>query len=95
MRVGSLSVKNNRKNISVSYTSSGYEPVCILADQLNTQKLFLNLLNNAVKYTPPGGTISIETETETKNQITKRKARGKKGLTIDKDNASVGTGLNI
>ena len=36
-----------------------------------------------------------ETETETKAQITKRKSRGKKGLTIDKDNASVGTGLNI
>lgn len=54
------------KNISVSYTSSGYEPVCILADQLNTQKLFLNLLNNAVKYTPPNGHIWISVRT-TKN----------------------------
>ena len=47
---------------------------------------------------PPAAPAVIankETETETKDQITKRKSRGKKGLTIDKDNASVGTGLNI
>lgn len=43
----------------------------------------------------PSVIANKETETETKDQITKRKSRGKKGLTIDKDNASVGTGLNI
>ena len=43
----------------------------------------------------PSVIANKETETVTKDQITKRKSRGKKGLTIDKDNASVGTGLNI
>lgn len=45
--------------------------------------------------TAPSVIANKETETETKDKITKRKSRGKKGLTIDKDNASVGTGLNI
>lgn len=31
----------------------------ILADQLNTEKIFLNLLSNAVKYTPEGGHVSF------------------------------------
>ena len=31
----------------------------ILADQMNLQKIFLNLLNNAVKFTPKGVRVSV------------------------------------
>ena len=34
----------------------------VLADVLNTQKIFLNILSNAVKFTPPGGTVSLTVE---------------------------------
>ena len=48
-----------QKNIGFTMDKSGYRPRVILADQLNLQKIFLNLLNNAVKYTPEGGHIWV------------------------------------
>ena len=57
-----IQVMAKEKNISIIYTSAGYEADCILTDQLNIQKIFLNLLNNAVKYTPPDGHIWISVQ---------------------------------
>ena len=48
-----------QKGIAFSMDKSGYRPRVILADQLNLQKIFLNLLNNAVKYTPSGGHVWV------------------------------------
>ena len=42
------------------------EVLLVNVDSRLILQVFINLLDNAVKYTPPGGTISIETETETK-----------------------------
>lgn len=36
---------------------AGYRRRTILVDRLNAEKIFLNLLTNAVKYTPSGGHI--------------------------------------
>ncbi len=47
----------DQKKIQLIIDKSGYRPRMILADQLNLEKIFLNLLNNAVKFTPEGGHI--------------------------------------
>jgi len=46
------------KNISVWVNASGELP--IHADESLLRRLFLNLIDNAVKYTPPGGRITVE-----------------------------------
>jgi len=48
-----------KKNISFRADIAGVSKTTILADRLNTQKIFLNLLSNAVKYTPAGGTVEF------------------------------------
>lgn len=48
-----------QKKIAFTVDSSGYRPRTILADRLNVEKILLNLLTNAVKYTPEGGSIWV------------------------------------
>ena len=52
------------KNISLIMDKSGYRPRTILTDRLNLQKIFLNILNNAVRFTPEGGTIWVTVKDE-------------------------------
>ncbi|PRY08657.1 PAS domain S-box protein [Paraburkholderia sp. BL25I1N1] len=40
------------------------EPLYLVADPTRLSQMILNLLNNAAKYTPPGGTISLAAERE-------------------------------
>ena len=48
-----------QKNISVEIDESGFRSRMVLMDRLNVQKIFLNIINNAVKYTQSGGHIWI------------------------------------
>ncbi len=47
------------KQITLHFSAAGYRPRTVLADVLNVQKIFLNLLNNAVKYTSAGGNVWV------------------------------------
>jgi len=47
------------KHITFTYNDTTARSV-ILADRLNLEKIFLNLLTNAVKYTPEGGTVEFK-----------------------------------
>jgi PAS domain S-box-containing protein len=40
------------------------EPVCLEADPVRLAQVLSNLLNNAAKYTPPGGTVRLTVERE-------------------------------
>lgn len=47
------------KSISLSVENNGYEAVPVEGDAERLQQVFLNLLANAVKFTPDGGNITI------------------------------------
>ena len=48
-----------RKGIELSFTAS--VPLCLVwCDPYRIERVFLNLLSNATKFTPPGGHVSVE-----------------------------------
>ena len=52
-----IGVMAERRGVSFYADKSGYRPRTVLADRLSVEKIFLNLLTNAVKYTPEGGHV--------------------------------------
>ncbi len=48
------------KNIAILHQEVP-QPVIITADEQKTQRILLNLISNAIKYTPEGGNVSIDT----------------------------------
>lgn len=57
----------SRKNIEFTSDCSNSLDRVIIADRINLEKVFLNLLTNAVKYTPEGGSIHLDMYNEPKN----------------------------
>jgi signal transduction histidine kinase/CheY-like chemotaxis protein len=47
----------DRKDILFEIDKTAYRPRTVLVDRLSFQKIFLNLFNNAVKFTPEGGHV--------------------------------------
>jgi len=50
-----------RRDISIDVSSNGGVP-CVLADESRLRQVLLNLVENAVKYSPEGGVVVIEIE---------------------------------
>jgi signal transduction histidine kinase len=48
------------KNITL-YQEEVPQPITIAADEKKIERILLNLISNAIKYTPEGGTVNIET----------------------------------
>ena len=55
-----------QKNISVSNTIS--ETVTVYAEQEILERIFINLLTNAIKFTPTNGTITLSAQTAEKDE---------------------------
>jgi len=54
-----ISIRKNQHEVSYSPLAEG---VKIFVDEDKIEQVFLNIISNAVKYTPSGGTIKIETK---------------------------------
>ena len=50
-----------QKNITFKYTSNYYS-IAVLVDKIRFEQIFFNLLTNAVKFTPEGGTVEFSLE---------------------------------
>lgn len=56
----------DKKNIGLSFAE--YEKVQILVDQGKIQQCLINIINNAIQYTPEGGNVTVQL-TQDKNEV--------------------------
>ena len=50
------------KNIDFSFHISGIRYEYLYADQLRLNQIYINILSNAIKYTPPQGSVTVDME---------------------------------
>jgi signal transduction histidine kinase len=63
-----VQVMADEKHVTLVQDRSRSPHVLLKADRVNTQKIFINLMSNAVKFTPPGGKVEIIMEQLTQPQ---------------------------
>ena len=52
------------KNINFCFRTSRIEKEYLYADQLRINQIYINILSNAIKYTEPGGSVSVDMKEE-------------------------------
>ena len=52
------------KNIEFSFRTNRMEKEYLYADQLRLNQIYINILSNAIKYTEPGGSVSVDLREE-------------------------------
>ena len=61
MTVEQMRLLADEKNIQLSFT--GTPPVTVAADRMRMKQVVVNLVDNAIKYTPSGGSVSVSSFT--------------------------------
>ena len=56
------------KNINFSFRINHMEKEYLYADQLRLNQIYINILSNAIKYTTPGGSVSVDLREEESEQ---------------------------
>ncbi len=56
-----LTAKKLTVQTNYAPTDEGSKPVMVIGDSRQLERVFINLLNNAIKFTPDGGVISVST----------------------------------
>ena len=59
-----IGVIAQEKGVQLAVDTTGMEPGRVMVDRLSIQKIFLNILNNAVKFTPAGGKVTLKITTD-------------------------------
>ncbi|MGI6069671.1 MAG: ATP-binding protein [Blautia sp.] len=57
-----IEVRGSEKQLEISMDTSGIRHEEVVGDRTKLEKVFLNILSNAVKYTPEGGKVEIKAE---------------------------------
>ena len=99
------SILAERKHITINYTLPKNTKVMINADPLHLRRLFFNLLDNAIKFSPENGKIDLTVSVEEPHVIVRVRdyGRGISKNDADKifdifystDNTSAGNGLGL
>ena len=53
-----------KKNLSASYSYEGIRHFMVRADELRIEQILINIISNAIKYTPEGGSVRLTAEEE-------------------------------
>ena len=56
------------KNIIFSFRTNRFEKEFLYADQLRLNQIYINILSNAIKYTMPGGSVSVDLREESSDK---------------------------
>ena len=63
--VAILAYQAERKGIALSCSVDGDVPCCLKGDPHRLRQVFVNLVGNAIKFTPEGGSIRVQTQLDT------------------------------
>lgn len=79
-----LSLQRHKKKLNIGYMQHDMQHDCVLADPVRLRQIFVNIISNAIKYTPSGGSVDIEVQEEAVQDA------GKVRLLVDISDTGVG-----